>query len=87
MARLKLNNLRSRDIWIFAAPLLAFAAILLHHTVVNVLVIEFKPGLISKPFYEEIRFDMRADDGEPANIWPLHGARGTIAPTAPTIYF
>ena len=44
MARLKLNNLRSRDIWIFAAPLLAFAAILLHHTVVNVLVIEFKPG-------------------------------------------
>ncbi|MFT4542519.1 MAG: hypothetical protein ACI89X_000832 [Planctomycetota bacterium] len=44
MARLRLNNLRARDVWILAAPLLAFAAILLHHAVVNVMLIEVKPS-------------------------------------------
>ena len=44
MPRLRLNNLGSRDVWIFSAPLLAFGAILLHHAVVNVLLIEFQPS-------------------------------------------
>ena len=44
MARLKLSNLRSRDVWIFSAPLLAFGAILLHHAMVNMAVIEITPN-------------------------------------------